>query len=321
MSNVYLPPDAARAALYKSAPAKPLKYLRSDGSVTSPGKRGVEVLPPDAARAVLYKNAAAEPLRFLYPDGSVHDAELESGGTGGGQTDFETALQNEAAARDRQITEAINTEAENRLRTDQELNAQIIETNRVLSGHVTQTLASDIILDTNIGGQTYVPKARLAASIPLISGGSLANDAAGTLAVYAGDSDPDTAVFRTKTTSPQAARMEVQPGDAITLTSETLQGYAWVKIVGYHEMNSQAYGMQYTPAPQSFRVSEWTIQLNADPDDPKWGLFYSGGFDTSGAVYMGDADAVFHNVVIEAAGLGAWGLGNSPRPVLIYLYK
>ena len=82
MSNIVLPPDTQRVALYERAEATPLKYLRSDGSVTAPDKEGVEILPPSPERAALYAKAAAQPLRFLFPDGSIYDGELAGGGTG-----------------------------------------------------------------------------------------------------------------------------------------------------------------------------------------------------------------------------------------------
>ena len=116
---------------------------------------------------------------------------------------LQTAISNEATARNEQIVQAISQEANGRQTQIQQLNGQITETNRVLSGHLTQTLPNDIILSTSINGETPIPKARLASSIPLIGGGSWANDAQGTLAIYAGDDPGDAtlAIFRTKTTS------------------------------------------------------------------------------------------------------------------------
>jgi len=79
MSNIIHPPSESRAGLYGNAPANPLKFLRSDGSITVPDKSGVEVLPPSPERAALWEKAAAIPLRYLFPDGSVYDAELAAG--------------------------------------------------------------------------------------------------------------------------------------------------------------------------------------------------------------------------------------------------
>jgi len=80
MSNIVLPPDSGRAALYNRSAAIPLKQLRSDGSITAPAVSGVQVLPPSPERAELYNRAVATPLRYLYPDGSVYDCEAEGGG-------------------------------------------------------------------------------------------------------------------------------------------------------------------------------------------------------------------------------------------------
>jgi len=436
-----------------------------------------------------------------------------------------TAIETEAQARHEEITTAINEEATDRLQEDTRLNNELMETNRVLSGKVTQTLTG-ITLNKTINGETAIAKGSLASSIPLIGGGSWVNDADGTLAIYAGDLNPNTAIFRTKTivgtsggTTNHAAmsnldynnsghtgfassddidylthslegkadiwevdvtatpappalsrtngwrigatgqvigddynylrylyrtradavaddpyeaiaawdiqgkRMrfshilsgrphydiitdedgnvlieEVRPipdgevwwfgdirpfdeqyeatpfptddtffsileigvpslmsmigdtfqlqtenkdivgavnelfyvspmvitvpfGEFTTLVTHLLGDYAWVKIVGYHEMAFQAYGMPYTPASQTFRMSEWTARLNTDPSRPQYGLYYSGGFDTYGAVTMADADAVFHDVEVHAVQPPSWGIGNELRPVLIYLYR
>jgi len=82
MSNIILPPDSGRAEAYKRAMVIPMKFLRSDGSITAPDKSGVEVLPPSPERAALWERLAASPARYLYPDGSIYDD--EGGGTGGG---------------------------------------------------------------------------------------------------------------------------------------------------------------------------------------------------------------------------------------------
>ena len=118
-----------------------------------------------------------------------------------GHTGFasQAGLEAESQARHEEITTAINTEAEDRQTEDKRLNDEIIETNRVLSGKVTQTLQS-IKLNKAINGETAVGKETLSQDIPLIAGGSWVNDADGTLAIYAGDLNPNTAIFRTKTT-------------------------------------------------------------------------------------------------------------------------
>ena len=85
------------------------------------------------------------------------------------------AIQAEANTRHEEITTAINEEATERQQEIEELNAEIQETNRVLSGKVTQTLAN-ITLNTTINGETAIAKTELAGSIPLIAGGSWAND-------------------------------------------------------------------------------------------------------------------------------------------------
>jgi len=88
MSITHLPPDEARAKNFARAKAIPLKHLRSDGSVTAPGKSGIEVLPPCPARAALYDKAPATSTRYMFPDGSVYDMEPNSGGDGGMPTRF-----------------------------------------------------------------------------------------------------------------------------------------------------------------------------------------------------------------------------------------
>jgi len=85
MSNVILQPDVGRASLYHQSKAIPIKYLRSDGSITVPDKTGIEVLPPSPERAALWAKAAAKPLRCLYPDGSVYDNDSEGAGGVGPQ--------------------------------------------------------------------------------------------------------------------------------------------------------------------------------------------------------------------------------------------
>ena len=90
MSIQVLPPDTSRKGLHDRAPAKPLKFLHGDGSVTAPDPTmfGDELLPPDSSRAATYANAPAEPVKYLFPDGSVRDGQglsegIEGAGTGG----------------------------------------------------------------------------------------------------------------------------------------------------------------------------------------------------------------------------------------------
>jgi len=83
MSDTNLQPDARRAAVYANSKANPMKFLRSDGSITVPDKIGTEVLPPSEERAKIWANAPAVPSRNLYPDGSVYDTEPSSGSGAG----------------------------------------------------------------------------------------------------------------------------------------------------------------------------------------------------------------------------------------------
>ena len=159
--------------------------------------------------------------RVIGEDGKLYNLVdlLQNGGGGGGETTNHANLSNlsyaqsghtgfasqealdaEAQARHQEITTAIDEEAADRLQEDTRLNNELTETNRVLSGKVTQTL-SGISLNKIINGETAVAKSVLSPTIPLIGGGSWVNDADGTLAIYAGDLNPNTAIFRTKTTS------------------------------------------------------------------------------------------------------------------------
>jgi len=112
------------------------------------------------------------------------------------------AIAAEAQARQQAISTAVNAEAALRQKEDERLDTVIKETNRVLSGTVSQTITGTT-LNTNINGTTNIPKTLLSNDIPLIVGGSWVNDADGTLAVYTGDvtDDANTAVFQTKTVS------------------------------------------------------------------------------------------------------------------------
>ncbi|MCL2223568.1 MAG: hypothetical protein FWB96_01225 [Defluviitaleaceae bacterium] len=99
-----------------------------------------------------------------------------------------------------QITDLNNAVADGFLA----LNNQIAETNRVLSGHLTQRLTARELGDLSDDGvpvYTAVPKSELSATIPLIQGGSWVSDSKGRLGIYAGDFDADTAAIRTVTTS------------------------------------------------------------------------------------------------------------------------
>ena len=103
-----------------------------------------------------------------------------------------------------ELQTAIETEANDRQTQVSYLNGQIAETNRVLSGHVTQRLTTGDLSDlSDDGTPVYTPvlKSVLNENIPLIPGGSWLSDAKGRLGVYGGDFDADTAAFRTVTTS------------------------------------------------------------------------------------------------------------------------
>jgi len=159
------------------------------------------------------------------------------------QSDFQTLendLSSEITNREQAITDKqqqiaeLNSTLGNGLA---ELNSALQETNRVLSGKVTQTLESDIVLNTVINGETDILKARLASSVPLIGGGSWVNDTNGTLAIYVGDRDSDTAIFRTKTTSisdvgsPEALINAWQAWQSLDPINNTLPFEQWIENI------------------------------------------------------------------------------------------
>jgi len=218
-----------------------------------------------------------------------------------GHTGFasQEALEAEAQARHEEITTAIDEEAAERQQEIEELNAEIQETNRVLSGKVTQTLAN-ITLNTTINGETAIAKTELAGSIPLIAGGSWASDMNGTLAIYAGDLNPNTAIFRTKTTTgtdttdhAELSNLDYESSGHTGFVSETnFNGLAnWV-------MGTQAESMPSTITIQgdvdsvvSYPYADFIYHANAGVVvAPNKALF----FDKYGsmAVYIGDGGTV-----------------------------
>jgi len=110
-------------------------------------------------------------------------------------------LTDEAAARNQQITEAVNIEAQARQLQVTDLNEELQETNHVLAGVHTSAL-NGATLTRVLSGTTAIAKSLFAPDTIFMEGKTLIFDSNGTVGVYIGDYDSATINVLTKTIAP-----------------------------------------------------------------------------------------------------------------------